>query len=172
MSNYSQYSSAAGAAYSGAFAAAASAGSTYPHGLHMPNPSYPYPSPYSQSPYPQSPYFWTVTTMIKTWEREEAPSDLGYNNSNQTPALSISIWRWFKNHLFYKGTMRFISLSDRILNQDVSDDESREFIIVLLPFYLFNLRILFVISSTDVFYWSKSVSLNQPASSMLLTNIR
>ena len=58
MSNYGQYSSAAaGAAYSGAFAAAAS-GSTYPHpGLHMPNPSYPYPSPYSQSPYSQSPYF-------------------------------------------------------------------------------------------------------------------
>jgi len=58
MSNYGQYSSAAGA-YSGAaqaFAAAAS-GSTYPHGLHMPNPSYPYPSPYSQSPYSQSPYF-------------------------------------------------------------------------------------------------------------------
>ena len=48
--------------------------------------------------------------------------------------------------------MRFISLSDRILNQDVSDDELREFIIVLLPFCLFNLRILFVISSTDVFY--------------------
>lgn len=62
MSNYGQYSSAAGA-YSGAaqaaaasFAAAAT-GSTYPHGLHMPNPSYPYPSPYSQSPYTQSPYF-------------------------------------------------------------------------------------------------------------------
>lgn len=57
MSNYGQYS-AAGAAYSGAaqaFAAAAT-GSTYPpHGLHMPNPSYPYPSPYSQ--YSQSPYF-------------------------------------------------------------------------------------------------------------------
>ena len=58
MSNYAQqYSSAAAGAYSGAFAAAASAGSTYPHGLHMPNPSYPYPSPYSQSPYSQSPYF-------------------------------------------------------------------------------------------------------------------
>ena len=60
MSNYGQYSSAAAGAYTGAaqaFAAAAS-GSTYPpHGLHMPNPSYPYPSPYSQSPYSQSPYF-------------------------------------------------------------------------------------------------------------------
>ena len=59
MSNYGQYSTAAGA-YTGAaqaFAAAAT-GSTYPpHGLHMPNPSYPYPSPYSQSPYSQSPYF-------------------------------------------------------------------------------------------------------------------
>jgi len=59
-SNYGQYSSAG--AYSGAaqaFAAAAASGSTYPppHGLHMPNPGYPYPSPYSQSPYSQSPYF-------------------------------------------------------------------------------------------------------------------
>jgi hypothetical protein len=58
MSNY-QYSSA-GAAYSAqAFAAAAASGSSYPppHGLHMPNPGYPYPSPYTQSPYSQSPYF-------------------------------------------------------------------------------------------------------------------
>lgn len=58
---YGQYSSAAAAgAYGGAAAqafAAAASGSTYPHGLHMPNPSYPYPSPYSQSPYSQSPYF-------------------------------------------------------------------------------------------------------------------
>ncbi len=58
MSNYGQYSTAG--AYTGAaqaFAAAAT-GSTYPpHGLHMPNPSYPYPSPYTQSPYSQSPYF-------------------------------------------------------------------------------------------------------------------
>ena len=31
--------------------------SPYSHGLHVPNPSYPYPSPYGQSPYSQSPYF-------------------------------------------------------------------------------------------------------------------
>ncbi|TRY70249.1 hypothetical protein TCAL_07535 [Tigriopus californicus] len=51
MSYYGQYPNAYGAAHHG-FAA-----SPYSHGLHMPNPSYPYPSPYGQSPYSQSPYF-------------------------------------------------------------------------------------------------------------------
>ena len=59
---YGQYSqaAAANAAYGGAAAAAATQGfahaSPYSHGLHMPNPGYPY-SPYGQSPYSQSPYF-------------------------------------------------------------------------------------------------------------------
>ena len=58
-----QYSQAAQqaaqqAAYAGAGAAPAPPGfpAAYSHGLHMPNPGYPY-SPYSQSPYSQSPYF-------------------------------------------------------------------------------------------------------------------
>ena len=62
---YGQYSQAQAAAANAAYgqAAAATAGfphaaaaSAYSHGLHMPNPGYPY-SPYGQSPYPQSPYF-------------------------------------------------------------------------------------------------------------------
>ena len=58
---YGQYSQAQAAAANAAYGqAAATAGfqhaSPYSHGLHMPNPGYPY-SPYGQSPYPQSPYF-------------------------------------------------------------------------------------------------------------------
>lgn len=55
MSYYGPYSntygSAAAAAQSQGFSA-----SPYAHGLHMPNPSYPY-AAYGQSPYSQSPYF-------------------------------------------------------------------------------------------------------------------
>jgi hypothetical protein len=56
MPYYGQYSNTA---YATAAAAAPGFGpSPYStHGLHMPNPSYPYPSPYGQSPYSQSPYF-------------------------------------------------------------------------------------------------------------------
>ena len=58
---YGQYSQAQAAAANAAYGqAAASSGfphaSPYSHGLHMPNPGYPY-SPYGQSPYGQSPYF-------------------------------------------------------------------------------------------------------------------
>jgi hypothetical protein len=55
MSYYGQYPNGP---YGGAGGAAGFvAPSPYSHGLHMPNPSYPYPSPYGQSPYSQSPYF-------------------------------------------------------------------------------------------------------------------
>ena len=58
---YGQYSQAQAAAANAAYGqAAAQSGfphaSAYSHGLHMPNPGYPY-SPYGQSPYGQSPYF-------------------------------------------------------------------------------------------------------------------
>ena len=58
---YGQYSQAQAAAANAAYGqAAATSGfqhaSPYSHGLHMPNPGYPY-SPYGQSPYSQSPYF-------------------------------------------------------------------------------------------------------------------
>jgi hypothetical protein len=55
MSYYGPYSNT----YGSAAAAAQSSGfpaSAYAHGLHMPNPSYPY-AAYGQSPYSQSPYF-------------------------------------------------------------------------------------------------------------------
>ena len=52
MSYYGQYPGSYGSGTTPGFGT-----SPYSHGLHVPNPSYPYPSPYGQSPYSQSPYF-------------------------------------------------------------------------------------------------------------------
>jgi len=56
MSYYGPYSNTYGSAAAAAQSTPGFPGSPYAHGLHMPNPSYPY-AAYGQSPYSNSPYF-------------------------------------------------------------------------------------------------------------------